>query len=395
VICLGLLIIGVPNPVLWGILSALLRFVPYFGTFIAALVPVALAAAVDPGWGMAAWTAALFLIAEAMMGQFVEPLVYGHSTGLSPVSVVVAAIFWGWMWGPIGLILSMPLTLCLVVLGRHIKRLEFIDVLLGDRPALTPVESFYQRMLAGDPDEALEYAEVFLKDHSLSAYYDEVAVKGLQLAANDAARGVLTPEQLARIIAAVDELIDTLDDYDDADPSPGGGPERPSLPVQRTPVDWRVLCVAGRGPLDETVCAMLAQLLGKHGLNARVAPHGTASRTAIANFDAANVAMVCICSPDMVGNASHLRYLLRRIRQAASRARILVGMEPTEEPETNLERLRAAIGADCYAASLRQAVRECLEAALTAQATKAPADAIAGRKAISLEVDTPSDEIAG
>jgi predicted PurR-regulated permease PerM len=396
VICLGLLIIGVPNPVLWGILSALLRFVPYFGSFIAALVPVALAAAVDPGWGMAAWTAALFLIAEAMMGQFVEPLVYGHSTGLSPVSVVVAAIFWGWMWGPIGLILSMPLTLCLVVLGRHIKRLEFIDVLLGDRPALTPVESFYQRMLAGDPDEALEYAEVFLKDHSLSAYYDEVALKGLQLAANDASRGVLTPEQLARIIiSAVDDLIDALDEHDDADPSPGASPERPSLPVQRAPVDWRVLCVAGRGPLDETVCAMLAQLLGKHGLSARVAPHSTASRTAIATLDAANVAMVCICSLDMAGNPSHLRYLLRRIRQATPGARILVGLEPPDEPETNIERLRAAIGADCYAVSLRQAVRACLEAALTAQAANAPADAIAGRKAISLEVDSPSDEIAG
>jgi predicted PurR-regulated permease PerM len=393
VICVGLLIIGVPNPVLWGILSALFRFVPYVGSFIAGLVPIALAAAVDSGWGMAIWTAALFLIAEPVMGQFVEPLVYGYSTGLSPVSVVVAAIFWGWLWGPIGLILSMPLTLCLVVLGRHIKRLEFIDVLLGDRPALTPVESFYQRMLAGKPDEALEYAETFLKNHTLSAYYDEVAVNGLQLAANDAARGVLTPEQLARIISAVDELIDTLDDYDDADPSPGGGPEHPSLPVQRAPVDWRVLCVAGRGPLDETVCAMLAQLLGKHGLSARVAPHGTASRTGITTLDATNIAMVCICSLDMAGNASQLRYLSRRFRQVTPQARILVGLEPAEEPEINIERLRAAIGADCYAASLGEAVRACLEAARTA--LSATAGAIAARRAFSLEAESPSDEIAG
>jgi predicted PurR-regulated permease PerM len=393
VICLGLLIIGVPNPVLWGILSALFRFVPYVGSFIAGLVPLALAAAVDPGWHMVAWTAALFLITEPLMGQVVEPLVYGRSTGLSPVSTVVAAIFWGWLWGPIGLILSMPLTLCLVVLGRHIKRLEFVDVLLGDRPALTPVESFYQRMLADNSDEALEYAEIFLKDHKLSAYYDEVAVKGLQLAANDAARGVLTAEQFARIISAIDELIDASDEYDDAAPPPGGRPERPSPPVQRAPVDWRVLCVAARGPLDEPVCAMLAQLLDKHGLSARVAPHGTASRTGITTLDATNVAMVCVLSLDMAGNASQLRYLLRRFRQVTPQARILVGLEPAEEPEINIERLRAAIGADCYAASLSEAVRACLEAGRTV--LSANAEAITARRAISFEAETPSDEIAG
>ena len=120
-------------------------------------------------------------------------MVYGHSTGLSPLAVVVAAIFWSWLWGPIGLILSMPLTLCLVVLGRHVERLEFLEVLLGDRPALTPVESFYQRILAGDADEAQDHAELLLKERSLSSYYDEVALRGLQLAAEDAQRGVSHP----------------------------------------------------------------------------------------------------------------------------------------------------------------------------------------------------------
>src|SRR3712207_970718 len=133
---------------------------------------------------------------RSLMGHVVEPMVYGHSTGLSPVSVIVSAIFWGWLWGPVGLILSTPLTLCLVVLGRHVERLEFLDILLGDRPALTPVESFYQRMLAGDPDEALDQAELLLKERPLSSYYDEVALKGLQLAASDASRGVLPPERL-------------------------------------------------------------------------------------------------------------------------------------------------------------------------------------------------------
>jgi predicted PurR-regulated permease PerM len=179
VIGIGLYFIGVPNPVLWGMLSALLRFVPYIGAFISAGLPIALAAAVEPGWSLAIWTAVLYLLAELLVGQAVEPMLYGHSTGLSPLAVVVAAIFWTWLWGPIGLILSMPLTLCLVVLGRYVDRLEFLDVLLGNRPALTPVERFYQRILAGDADEAQDHAELLLKDRSLSSYYDEVALKGM------------------------------------------------------------------------------------------------------------------------------------------------------------------------------------------------------------------------
>jgi hypothetical protein len=149
----------------------------------------------------------------------VEPLLYGHSTGLSPFSVVVAAIFWSWIWGPIGLILSTPLTLCLLVLGRHVRRLEFLDVLLGDQPALTPIENFYQRALAGDPDEALAQAEVLLRDRSLCTYYDEVALKGLQLAANDVQRGGVSAAQLARIESTTNDLVEGLDSYADHEPA--------------------------------------------------------------------------------------------------------------------------------------------------------------------------------
>jgi len=210
VIGVGLYFIGVPNPVLWGMLSALLRFVPYIGSFIAAGLPIALAAAVDPGWSMALWTAALYIVIELLVSQAVEPMMYGRGTGLSPLAVVVAAIFWSWLWGPIGLILSMPLTLCLVVLGRHVERLTFLEVLLGDRPALTPVESFYQRILAGDADEAQDHAELLLKDRSLSWYYDEVALRGLQLAAEDAQRGVLLREQLERVKNTIKKLVSEL-----------------------------------------------------------------------------------------------------------------------------------------------------------------------------------------
>ena len=296
VIGAGLYFIGVPNPVLWGMLSGLLRFVPYIGSFISAGLPLALAAAVDPGWTMAIWTAALYVVVELTVSQAVEPLLYGHSTGLSPFAVVVSAIFWSWLWGPIGLILSMPLTLCLVVLGRYVDRLEFLDVLFGDRPALTPTESFYQRILAGDADEVQDHAELLLKDRSLSSYYDEVALKGLQLAANDAERGVLQQEQLERIKNTIKSLVSELDGHDDREPAPEKADDGAAVPPcderempKAPPPDsadggraglapaWRtdtpVLCLAGKGPLDEAASSMLAQLLGKHALGARITPY--------------------------------------------------------------------------------------------------------------------------
>ncbi len=184
-------IIGVPSPILWGVLAAATRFVPYVGSIIAAVFPMALAIAVDPGWTTLLLTAAFFIVGEASMGYIVEPLVYGQSTGLSPFAVILSTIFWSWLWGPVGLILAMPLTLCLVVLGRHVESFQFLDVILGGSPPLEPSQNFYQRMLAEYPDEALEQAEVYLKERSLIHYYDDVAQPGLILAAQDAGRRVL------------------------------------------------------------------------------------------------------------------------------------------------------------------------------------------------------------
>ncbi len=195
VIGIGLYVIGVPNPVLWAIFSALMRFVPYLGAVLSAILPMALAAAVDPGWNMMIAVAILFVVLEPLTGQVFEPIFYGQSTGLSPFAVLVSALFWTWLWGPVGLLLSTPLTVCLVVLGRHVEHLEFLDVLFGDRPALTPVQNFYQRILAGDSEEVLGHAELILQQCSLSSYYDEVVLKALELAARDAARGVLTARQ--------------------------------------------------------------------------------------------------------------------------------------------------------------------------------------------------------
>ena len=215
VIGAGLWLIGVPSAPLWGMLAMILRFIPYVGAIIAAIFPLVLAAAVGPGWSMVLWTAALFVVVEPIIGHGIEPLLYGHSSGLSPVAVVVSATFWTWLWGPIGLILATPLTICLVVLGRHVDRLKFLDVLLGDQPALTPAELVYQRMLAGDPIEATEQAQKFLKERPLSVYYDEVLMGGLKLAQSDAERGSLDQERMQRIRDAVGEIVDDLSAHQD------------------------------------------------------------------------------------------------------------------------------------------------------------------------------------
>jgi predicted PurR-regulated permease PerM len=398
IIGVGLFFIGIPSPLLWGVLAALLRFVPYVGALMAGVIPVALGASVDPGWSMMIWAAALFLVTEPIMGQIVEPMLYGRSTGLSPVSVVVSAIFWAWIWGPIGLILATPLTLCLVVLGRHVERLEFLDVILGDRPALTPVENFYQRVLAGDPDEALEQAELLLKERSLSSYYDEVALKGLQLAATDVLRGVVTPLQLDCIRDAVNDLIEGLDEHPDTDPgssetekdivSASGAEQRlpkqsaPDLPLppehERAP-EWRssapVMCIGGRGPLDEAAAGMLAQLLQKHALSARVVTRDAVSRAGIASFDTQGVAMVCILYLEIAGTPSQLRYLVRRIRWRLPQAPILVGLWPPGDNILGDQARQRSIGADYYVTSLRDAITMCLRTAQSASDAVPPVTA--------------------
>ncbi|GJE42194.1 hypothetical protein AEGHOMDF_1365 [Methylobacterium soli] len=384
VVGIGLYLIGVPNPVLWGIFSALMRFVPYAGAFLSALFPLALAAAVEPGWNMMIGTAILFLLLEPIVGQFVEPLLYGQSTGLSPFAVLVSALFWTWLWGPIGLLLSTPLTVCLVVLGRHVDKLEFLDVLFGDQPALTPVENFYQRILADDPEEVQEHADLILQECSLSAYYDEVVVRGLELAARDAARGVLTPEQKTDIRASLTGLIEELAERADETPerpdqdggrlvkdSASTDPVCGRMPIdsgtagsEALPAPWRqegaVLCVSGRGFVDEAAAAILAQLLTRRGIGARVVGFSDLARSRIENFDPGPARMICIISLAISGEPTHLRNLVGRLKKRIPQVRIAAGLWRADDEIVADVSQQAAIGADAHVTSLRSAVEEVL-----------------------------------
>jgi predicted PurR-regulated permease PerM len=385
VIGAGLWLIGVPSAILWGILAAVLRFVPYIGAAIAAAFPLALAVAVDPTWSMLLWTLALFLVVEPIVGHVIEPMVYGHSTGLSPVAVVASATFWTALWGPIGLVLATPLTVCLVVLGRHVERLEFLDVMFGDRPALSPPEIFYQRMLAGDPTEAAEKAEEFLKERSLTSYYDEVALKGLQLAQADAERGALNYERLTKIRDAVSEFANNLSDQHDRPPpkvrstsdaeatsaveSVAEDAPYENLPVlkkEELPPDWQseypVLCVAGRSLIDEAAAIMLSQLSTTHGLAARVEGAEALSAANVVRLDTSGVAIVCLVYLDATGPA-HMRYSVRRLRRKLPKATIVLACWMKDADPAVLQQLRDSANADLVAASLGEAVKLSIEAA--------------------------------
>jgi predicted PurR-regulated permease PerM len=381
----GLSLIGVPSAILWGILAAVLRFVPYIGSAISAAFPLALAAAVDPGWSMLAWTLALFLGVGPVVSQGVEPLVYGQSTGLSPVAIVVSATFWTALWGPIGLVLATPLTVCLVVLGRHVERLEFLDVIFGDRPALSPSEMFYQRMLAGDPTEAAGKAEEFLKEKSLSSYFDEVALKGLLLAQADAKRSALDQARMVKIREAVTEFASDLSTQDDSIPdvtSPTIDAEAAAaleaapdaavssnLPVvQRAdlPLNWQgefpVLSLAGRTPLDEAAAVLFAQLSNAHGLAARVESADALSPANIARLGTDGVEFVCLSYLD-ASSPAHMRYSVRRLRRQLPKATIMLGCWAEDIDAEALEELRAAAKADTAARSLSEAMMMCRTAA--------------------------------
>jgi hypothetical protein len=323
------------------------------------------------------FTAALFLFVELIVGQVLEPLLYGHSTGVSPVAVVVAAMFWTWLWGPIGLLLSTPLTVCLDVLGRHVDRLRFLDILLGSRPALSPAESFYHRILSGHSDEAFEQAEDMLKSRSLSSYYNEVAVEGLRLAATDAHRAALDQNSLQKIRVAVEGLVADLSHFDDVitpcaeaatDASKHTESQSVGLPMLRKDElqgVWAsptaVLCIPGPSPLDEAATVILAQILEKRGFGVQIAKHQTVSPGNIFHLGGEGVALVCLSYLDVGDAPVRVRAAARRVQRQMPNATVLVGLWGPNKDESGA--IRSELKATYYANSFGEAVRLCIKAA--------------------------------
>jgi predicted PurR-regulated permease PerM len=376
VIGFGLSIIGVPSAILWGILAGIMRFVPYIGAFVAAFFPLTLAIAVDPGWSMLIWTIGLIIVADALVGHVIEPMLFGRSSGLSPFAVVVSATFWTALWGPIGLVLATPMTICLVVLGHHVESMKFFDILLGDRPALSPPEIFYQRMLANDPGEAVEKAEEYLKERTLTEYYEEVALKGLKLAQSDLKRDRLP---LARLGAIRDNIVDLIEDLsdeiDDArigrtdDVEAGAAleasvpmPELPFIIREGLPAEWQtehpVLCVAERTDLDEAAARILVQILSKHGLGARVTKKEDISSSGIFSLNGDGVALICVSALDDA-SPTYTRHVVRKLRRKIPEAKILVCYWMAGKLAVTAESIKA----DTIATSLGGAAKYCLDLA--------------------------------
>ena len=362
IVGLALWAIGVPTPILWGVLAFLMRFVPFIGSFIAAGFPVILAAAIDPTWTSFWLTLSIYLIGEPIMGQVVEPLVQGRTTGLSPLAIVVSASFWTLLWGPIGLMLAVPLTACLVILGRHVKRLEFLHVILGDAPALEADQKFYQRALAGRADEATEDAEELLRDMSIVAYCDEVAMPGLRLAYEDAHSGILSEKRQGLVRKTVAGVFDNLAAFDEeTDIASGKAPQDGASTSDGEARDnaillddaWRasgsVCLVAARADIDGTAADLFTRLLGERGIGATCLPqpgmNATSSETEA--FRSAKLVIVSSLAEPQKRSAQ-LRHLIRRLRRTCpENARIAAAFWSADVAGTErLGEVRHTIGAD-------------------------------------------------
>lgn len=389
-ITFGLWLIGIPSPIVWGILAMLMRFVPYVGSYIAALFPLLLAAVVEPGWTTFLLTGALFLVSEMIMGQVIEPLAFGRGTGLSPIAVVISTVFWTWLWGPLGLILATPLTVCLFVLSRHVEGLHFLEVLLADEPALTPQQSFYQRLLSGDSAEATYHAELCLREEPLMRCLDGTILEALQLAERDAERGALDDDHLERIRLTIGQVLENLEEFEpkgwfrkaqpdnhDEDAEPRSGlasldeAEAEMLPVL-APDDiapgWQeegsILCIGTRTPLDDAVAEMLALLLKKHGLPAKSVESDALSTADMRSLGAGDAKLVCLSYLGVGGTPVHVRYVVRRLRRILPPdCIILVGCWTDQPGNSALKSLKSAAEADAYVTSLREALEFCLKAA--------------------------------
>jgi predicted PurR-regulated permease PerM len=362
----GLFLIGVPNALLWGILTLVMRFVPFIGSALAAAFPLFLAFAVSPDWSAVLWTGALFATVEMITSNVVEPWLYGSRTGLSPLAIIVAAIVWTFLWGPLGLVLSTPLTVCLVVLGRYVPQFGIFDILLGDEQMLAPHAKLYQRLLVGDAMEATFGAEEALETMDMVDYYQDILIPALLLAQDDRDRGVLTDDQEARLALVALDMVQDLS-VEVAETSEDSADQ--TLPA----AGLRIGVVGGRTAIDDVAAAMLAHVLQIEGAATRACLHTdlAPSRTAALQTKASD----CLILTFLDANPTRASLLhIRRIKRAAPALRVgvvILQMPSALHDAANLQRalpVSAAklaeaeeVGADFAVTSIEQALQAACE----------------------------------
>ncbi|HEY4270963.1 MAG TPA: AI-2E family transporter [Candidatus Udaeobacter sp.] len=351
----GLHFIGVPNAALWGLLAGVLRFVPYVGPWVGALLPVLLSFAISTSWFTPLMTIGLFIVLEVIVSNFIEPWVYGANTGVSPIALIISAVFWTWLWGPVGLVLSNPLTVCLAVIGRHVPRLEFLAILLSEDQPLAPHEEFYHRLLSFSMDSAEEFSVKYAETESLLALYDNVLIPTIAVVETDGHNGSLGAEQRT---AALQRIHETIDDFGVWQHSRNRGEEEKEdeiIGVAPT-VDSRVLCLPASAYRDELAGEMLAQLLRRRGFQAENLPARFKHEELIDRIVELRPECICISvlPPTSIAQA---RNLTAAIRDRLGSITTLVGVWSSRLDADKLkERLRAA-DVNEVAVSLTDAVR--------------------------------------
>lgn len=336
---LGLWVIGVPGWILWGTLAALMRFIPYVGPILAAVFPISLAFAVDPGWEMVIWAIALIVFLELVSNNIVEPLLYGTSTGLSAMSLIAAATFWTALWGPVGLILSTPLTVCLLVIGRNIPYLGFLETLLGSAPALDVPTRVYQRLIADDPDEALDIINDTIGDGGVAEFYNAHGIDILRRASEDY-YGNARAEHRLRIANSMDLVLDDLREEYPAAITPGAVP--------------RVACIGGKWEIDSAACEMLVHALGLSEIAAVDHPSGTVTARYLDELELENIEVVCLSYFSRDAEAS-IRTFCRRLRHRWPDLKIVLALWNASDAQLADDRI-AAVGADEAVTSVSEAV---------------------------------------
>src|SRR5262245_29645520 len=394
-VAFGLQFIGVPNAALWGVLAGVLRFIPYVGPWAGALLPVLLSFAISSSWFIPLMTIGLFIVLEAIVSNFVEPWVYGANTGVSPIALIISAVFWTWLWGPVGLVLSTPLTVCLAVIGRHVPRLESLGILLSEDQALAPHEEFYHRLLSFSTDSAEEFATKCLETESLTSFYDKVLIPAIATIEIDAHSGSLIAEQRTSALQRIHEIID---DFGGWEASRNDTHEQKSddLTGVVPPIGTRVLCLPASAYRDELAGEMLAQLLRNQGFEAENLPARLKHEELIDRTVEIQPECVCVSvlPPTSIAQARHLT---SPIRERLGSVTIIVGIWSVRfDAEKLRERLRGAHVSD-VAVSLADAVQRIYKttAAITDAMLPAPTppneeDRLAELNGLKL-LDTPRE----